>query len=342
MQWNSGYRVVCLLLVSVLAGCGGGNNSTQNPPPPAIGQIYVTKINEGSILRFRAGDNGDVPPQQRLGAPSAHTGPLCIDVAHDRLAGTSFDGAPIIVLIDDASSTPGQLTSREITGAATTMHDPAVCALDGTADLLYVVDTGNVAGGSSILIFGPASTASGNIPPLHTMLLPYLAFGIAVDPASNRIFVSDTTNNVIDIYDSASTLDGAVTPSRTIGGPLTQLGAVGPIAFESSGHLVVAPPSFANSPAVRVFSNAGTLNGNMAPSAVFSLSTGIVSQFAVTPAGDLYVVDSDPKIMVFSNIFSASGTISPVRVITGPHTDLDSPIFSPPPLVDGVAVDPTR
>jgi hypothetical protein len=337
---NRLFTSLCAILL--LTGCGGSNNSPTNPPPPTVGQIYVSKVNEGSILRFPAGDNGDVAPQQNLGAPGAHPSSLSIEVAHNRLAGTSFDGIPILVLIDNANNTPAQFASRQITGAATTMRAPQACALDGTTDLVYVLETGTAAGGTSILVFGPASTASGNIAPLHTMLLPYVAFSIAVDPSSNRLFVSDTTNNVIDIYDSASTLDGAVTPSRTIGGPLTQLGAVGPIAFESSGHLVVGSPFFTNNSTLHVFSNAGSLNGNVAPSAGFSLSVSSITQFAVTPAGDLYVVDSSPRITVFSNIFSASGTISPVRVITGPATTLDSTTPGIPPLIDGVVVDPTR
>jgi len=62
----------------------------------------------------------------------------------------------------------------------------------------------------------------------------------------------------------------------------------------------------------------------------------------VTPAGDLYVVTSSPEILAFSNVFSASGAISPVRVIMGPKTTLDSLTPGIPPLIDGVAIDPTR
>jgi len=335
------YSVYSLLALTWLAGCGGSSSTPNAPPPPTIGQIYVTKVNAGDILRFRAGDNGDVAPQQHMNAPNAHTSSLSIDVAHDRLAGTSFDGTPILVFIDNASTTLSQLGAREISGAATTMHSPPFCALDGAADVVYVVDDGNTASTSNILVFGPASSASGNIAPLHTIQLSYRAGGVAVDPSSNRLFVADSTNNVIDIYDSASTLNGAVAPSRTIGGSLTQLAPVGPLAFESSGHLVVGSPSF-NGSTLRVFSNAGTLNGNVAPSAVFSLSTGPMIQFAVTPAGDLYVVTSSPEILAFSNVFSANGAISPVRVIMGPKTTLDSLTPGIPPLIDGVAIDPTR
>jgi len=332
---------VCLLLC-ILAGCGGSTTTT-TPPPPAIGQIYVAKGIGNPIANFRAGDNGDIAPRQEINILAnslAKPTTLCIDVPHNRLAGTSNDGIPIVVLIDNASglSTPPRL----ITGAATTMRGPGGCALDGTTDLLYVSDTGSIAGASSILVFGPASTVSDNISPRHTILVPSSGAAIAVDPANDRLFVTDATNNAIQVYDSASTLDGAVTPSRTISGPLTQLSQLGSLAFESTGHLVVGSAFFNNASAVRVFANAGSLNGNVAPSAVFSLSTGTMSQISVTPAGELYVVGFSPQIVVFSNVFNATGTLNPVRVIAGPHTDLDSNIPGAPPLVSGIAVDPTR
>jgi hypothetical protein len=326
---------VCSLLLGALAGCGGQGNSTVTPP--TIGQIYVTKGTGNPIVHFRAGDNGDVTPQQEIGLANslARPGTVCIDVPNNRLAGSSFDGIPLLVLVDNASSFRG---ARFISGAATTLQDSGSCALDGTADLLYVANPGSVAGGSVILVFGPASTASGNIAPLHTILLPYRSLGIVVDPVNNRLFVADTTDNVINIYDSASTLNGAVTPSRTISGPATQLSSIQFLAFESSGHLAA---SVASGSTVLIFNNAGSISGNVAPSASFVPAAGVV-QMAISPAGDLYVTTLDPEIKVFTNVFTASGPINPTRIITGPHTDLDSPLRGIPPLVGGIAVDPTR
>jgi hypothetical protein len=218
----------------------------------------------------------------------APTNSLCFDVQHNRLAGTSADGPAILFLADNANS--GSPATRLISGANTTMSFPVGCALDGTADVLYAVDENVVAGGTGIFAFGPASTTSGNIAPLHLIALPYAAGRIAVDPANNRLFVADTTNNVVNVYDSASTLNGAVAPSRTISGFLPPGAKVGALAFESTGHLVVGSSLVNTGSRVNVFSNAGSLNGNVAPSALFSVPIGTDSQIAVTPAGDLYVV----------------------------------------------------
>jgi hypothetical protein len=46
--------------------------------------------------------------------------------------------------------------------------------------------------------------------------------------------------------------------------------------------------------------------------------------------------------LVFTNIFSATGTVNPTRVIAGSQTQLDSSFPGVPPLVIGIAVDPTR
>lgn len=330
VQRNTDHLVLSFLLLSVLAGCGGSNN-TQNSPPPTVGQIYVGRATFGQVLRFRAGDNGDIAPQQSLNS-QAHPNSMCIDVAHNRLGATSNDGTAIVVLIDNVSNSAGAI--RMISGAATTMLGPTGCALDGNADLIYIIDG---AATTSILVFGPASTALGNIAPSRVILLPYTASGIALDPVDNRLFVADHTNNVINVYDSASTLNGAATPSRTIGGPQTQLTDVRSIALESSGHLaVVSGPT-----SIRVFSNAATLNGNVSPSAAVSLLINEIDQMAVTPAGDLYAVNSS-DILAFSNVFSATGTLAPVRIISGPNTQLPSIIPAIPPLVISIAVDPTR
>lgn len=336
VQRNRDHLVLSFLLLSVLAGCGGSNN-TQNPPPPTVGQIYVARATFGQVLRFRAGDNGNIAPQQSLDS-QAHPISMCIDVAHNRIGATSHDGnTAIVLLIDNVSSFAGAI--RMISGAATTMRGPAGCALDGNADLIYIIDGGAT---TSILVFGPASTALGNIAPSRVILLPYTAISIALDPVSNRLFVADSTNNVINVYDSASTLNGAVTPSRTIGGPQTQLTQVGSIALESSGHLAVVSFSSNTGPTtIRIFSNAATLNGNVSPSAAFSLLINGIEQIAVTPAGDLYTTDS-LNILAFSNVFSATGTLAPVRIIAGPNTQLPSIIPAIPPLVNSIAVDPTR
>jgi len=62
---------------------------------------------------------------------------------------------------------------------------------------------------------------------------------------------------------------------------------------------------------------------------------------AISPAGELYVVDGGANLTVYSNIATATGGLLPSRVISGPNTGLN-PGPAIPTAVLGVAMDPTR
>jgi len=340
----SSYSLISFFAVLVLmTGCGGGPqqivpppNTPPNTPATAAGKLYVTNGSTNSILRFPAGATGNVGPQTKVVPPQTAPIILALDVAHDRLAVMSFADASVVVM-DNASTTLSP--ARTIAGPATTMRSPHQIAIDSTADLLYVLNQDIV--GTHILVFGPASTISGNVAPLHTFDPSDVPLTIALDSANNRLFASSGLS--IEIYDNASTLSGAVTPNRTISGPLTQINAPsGPLALDNAGHLIMATKSFPST--VLVFANAGTANGNVAPATFAVIGANFPTQLALSPSGDLYVVDGNPALNVYSNITTATGSLTPARTITGPNTGLDPP-QSPqliPALIIGVALDPTR
>jgi len=341
------YYIVSVCAMLALASCGG-SSSTSNPPPPAIGQIYVTLANKGQVARFKAGDNGDVSPQARLNVSPAGPTFIAMDVPHNRIAVRFNDGTPAITLVDNVS---GPATApRVITGASTTLGiGIGECALDSTRDLLYVTqDLG--AGAGVVLVFGPASTINGNIAPLRTFTLPFhpiglvLPFpsGLVLDVANDSLFLSDPVTNAITIFDKASTLTGSVVPSRTITGTNTQINVPSQMVLDSSGRLIVSNIGSNNSqPGILVFQNAATANGNIVPSASSTISQAPF-EMAISPAGELYVVDSNPQITVYGGVATATGAINPIRVITGPNTGLG--LISPniPALPSGIALDPTR
>ena len=94
------------LVLSMVIGCGGSSSTptpTPTPPPPTIGQIYVTLANEGQVVRFKAGDNGDVSPQARLNVSPDGPTFIAMDVPHNRIAIRFNDGTPAIALVDNVS-----------------------------------------------------------------------------------------------------------------------------------------------------------------------------------------------------------------------------------------------
>jgi hypothetical protein len=331
------------LLALSVAGCGGSSQS-QPPPPPVIGKAYVAVGGAFSIMRYPAGGNGNISPENSIKLPAEEPGSLAVDAAHDRLV-TAANGSSIheVVLVDNASTTLQPV--RTISGAATTMLFAGHVAIDSVNDLVYVSSaSSNLAVTSIILVFGPASTISGNVAPLRTISLTLLIAGMALDVANNRLFLSDQAG-FINVYDNASTLNGVVVPNRVITGAATQVVVPGALAVDSSGRLIVANrsaiiPPFTNN--ILIFSNAGAINGNVAPAATATLSASQGAQaMAVSPAGELYVVDGNANLTVYSNIATATGSLVPSRVISGPNTGLN-PGLAIPPSVLGVAVDPTR
>ncbi len=338
------YYVVSFCAMLLLAGCGG-SSSPPNPPPPTIGQIYVTLANEGQVVRFKAGDNGDASPQARLSVSPAGPTFIAMDVPHNRIAIRFNDGTPAITLVDNVSALG--TAPRVITGASTTLGiGIGECALDSTRDLLYVaqdfVPLG--AGTGVVLVFGPASTITGNVAPLRTFTLAFHQGGLLLDAANDRLFLSDPVTNAITIFDNASTLTGSVVPSRVISGASTQLQNPDQMALDSSDRLIVSNPRFLTNPQssnILVFASAATANGNIVPAAS-SMMNQLPSEMALSPAGELYVVDGTAQITVYGGVATATGAINPIRVITGPNTGLGFFQPSVPALPLGIAVDTAR
>lgn len=322
------------LVLSMVIGCGG-SSSTNVTPPPAIGKAYVAG-NFSSVMRFPAGGTGDLPPQITRQLLPEVLGNLAADVPHDRVVATATASAPgaitEVLFVDNASTTMQPV--RAISGTATTLQVPVTVAVDSTNDLVYILDN------SGLLVFGPASTISGNVAPSRTITAAFSLSALALDSANNRLFLAGPAGT-INIFDNASTLNGAVVPNRVIAGAATQLAIPVLLVLDSSGRLIVvnrangAPPVPFN---ILVFSNAGSANGNVAPAAVFTLSANQQPVgMAVSPAGELYVVDIGPSVNVYSNITTATGNLAPVRTISGPHTGLVPGLGT-----NGIALDPTR
>ncbi len=344
------YYVVFFCAMLSLAGCGGSSSTPAptpipTPPPPTIGQIYVTLANEGQVVRFKAGDNGNVSPQSRLNVSPDGPTFIAMDVPHNRIAIRFNDGTPAITLIDNVS---GPVTApRVITGVTTTLGiGIGECALDSTRDLLYVaqdfVPLG--AGTGVVLVFGPASTITGNVAPLRSFTLAFHLGGLLLDAANDRLFLSDPVTNTISVFDKASTLSGPVVPARAISGANTQLQNPDELVLDSSGRLIVSNPRFLTNPQssnILVFANANVANGNIAPTAS-SMTNQLPTEMALSPAGELYVVDGGPQITVYGGVATATGSINPIRVITGPNTGLDFFQPSTPALPLGIAIDTTR
>ena len=333
----SGHLILVLVVLALGAAAGCGGSQSTAPPPPTVGKLYVSNSITSTILRFNAGDSGNVTPLAQAQLSPSVLGRFSIDVPHDRLAALSVTASPIL-LFDNVSTS--LFSVRAIDGAATTLTAPAEIALDGPHDLLYATN-----GPSSILVFGPASTITGNVAPLRTITMGFTMGGIAVDTANDRLFVSDATfgAGALKIFDGASTLNGSVLPNRVISGAATQIATPQMLLLDSSGRLIVwnhvsFTPLNEN---ILIFAGAAAANGNVAPAATVILSDSPqAQQWAVSPTGDLYVTNLNPSLPVY-NIATASGRITPIRTIAGPNTGLNG-VPGSGGGAEAIALDPTR
>jgi hypothetical protein len=333
------YLVACCALITTF-GCGGATSPTQ--PSFTSGKVYVTNGSSTSILRFNASMSGNVVPQNNIPAPGVGPIFLTIDVQHDRLAGGELQNSAFAI-IDNASTSLGPI--RTISGPSTTLGMQNAIAINGTTDLIYVLDTNEITGTRSVKVFGPASTINGDVAPLRVIDVSLAANGnpgMLLDSANDRLFISDCLGNAINVFDHVSTLNGTVAPSRVISGPATQLHFPDPMALDRSGNLIVASNT---APAtVLVFANAATASGNLAPMNAAGIDVNGAIEIAVSPADELFVVDGGATLNIYKNISASSGNLLPARTIGGPQTGLDtnpqSGLISP--FVYGLALDSTR
>lgn len=315
-------------------GGGGGGGST------GPGKLYVTNEATGTILRFDGAltSNGNLTPASVL---SGLSGPqyLTIDTVNDRLYVVNQNAGTILVYDNASTKASGGNSQRSIGG----LSAPSDLALDRTNDLLYVAQ------GTSILVFSGASAANGSPAPART-ISPQVggnaatATAIFLDTANNRLYLADSVNSAIDIFDNATALTGLVTANRSLSGANTGLSLPEGVQVDSIGRLIVAN----NNPAsITIYPNAATVNGNITPSSTVSGSATTLlgpSQILITTGNELYVADGvQGEVAIFAGFNAASGNIAPNRSVFGSSTGLArSNNGTGPTTARGVTLDATR
>jgi 6-phosphogluconolactonase (cycloisomerase 2 family) len=347
--------LVCF--IAAMSGCvisprrivGGGGSPTPtpsgSPSPGSTGKLYVTNQSANSILRFDNAltANGDQPPAATIsGGTTKLNAPqfLALDTNADRLFVANANGSSVLVF-DLISTKTGNITpTRSIGGPVNSLIiTPSDVALDRGRDLLYVAD------GAEVLVFSPASTVNGDVPPVRDITAIFNNAqiniqGIFLDAANDRLYVTDLNGNGIDIFDSASTLNGLTVASRNISGANTKLAQPSSLTLDASGNLVV---SNQGNGSITVYSSAATASGNISPIAAISGTTTTLlapAQIVRNPAGsanEVYVADpTADEVAVFSGISTQNGSPPPVRKIVGTATTLTGV------SARGVALDTTR
>ncbi len=296
----------------------------------APSRLYVTDIHVPSISAFNnAGSvNGNAFPDMVIsGGPLATPWRPQLDKAADRLY-VSSEADEVFVFNNASTSNGTAAPARTIVGALTTFNNPTGMWLDTANDRLYIANFI----GSSVLVFNNASTINGNVAPDRTISGANTTFqnpiDVWVDTARDILYVYDKSALSVLAFDNASTVNGNTTPSRTISGSNTGFSFPGAIWYDSSSDRLYLSDQIV--PAIYVFNNASTINGNIAPDRTIAGSNTTIKYALglwLDAANDrLYVSDTGAhQVLVFNSASTINGDVAPSRIIAGANTAFDGP-----------------
>ncbi|HMC30567.1 MAG TPA: hypothetical protein VKL99_07000 [Candidatus Angelobacter sp.] len=232
-------------------------------------------------------------------------------------------GADSIVRFDQALTASGNVPPAvTISGTNTQLTAPAYIFLDTTADRLYVANNGDF----SILIFDNISTKSGNVAPERvitgtatSLLSPT---DVSVDKTRNLLYVADNTQ--IEVFASASTATGGLTPTRTY----TPGFAVSAIFIDGANDRLYVANQVGN--AIDVYDNASTLAaGAITASRTLqgaSTHLGAPVGVQVDGAGRLVVSNGSAKsITIYNGAATVTANAAPSAEIVGSNTGFSTP-----------------
>jgi len=197
---------------------------------------------------------------------------------------------------------------------------------------LYVSNSG----GGSILRFDNAFTANGDASPAATISGANTTLNgpsfMTLDAAADRLYVANTGDLSVVIFDGVSTKTGIVNiaPTRTIAGVQTGLLQPSDVALDKGRDMLYV----ADDIDIFVFNSASSAatNGNVAFARDISPGFAVSAIFLDATSNRLFVADqAGDAVAIFDNASTLNGNVTPTRVVQGAATHLAVP--------SGVSVD---
>ncbi len=298
-----------ILFLIVFSGCaetsGTAGDSPTNPSS-SKSTLYVTNGNTGKLLSFDLSflestlvvDGVNLVPDRQY--PDALSGPtgIFLDRINDTLylANTAQNA---IQIYENASTLSAPLAAtRVISGALTLLDQPFALTFDAVNDRLFVA---NKDGNTIIAFCAPSASLTGNIAPCNLLVgentLIDFPKSLAIDTNKNILYISNTGNDSILVYDNATTIGASpdlcdthtldftacnIAPSRVIA-PHTETEHVSKLELPfgvfidiTNDRLYVANTGL-NSPGIFIYENASTLDAPVIPGRVI---TGNIPQLS--------------------------------------------------------------
>ena len=211
-------------------------------------------------------------------------------------------------------------------GTPTPTPSPTPTPNPAATGKLYVSNSG----GDSILRFDNAFTANGDAPPAATITgaattLKSPSF-MTLDAAADRLYVANTGDLSVVIFDGVSTKTGTVNlaPTRSIFGTASGLLQPIDVALDKGRDMLYV----ADDVDIFVFNSASaaTTNGNVAFSRDISPGFVVAAIFIDSTNNRLFAVDqAADAIAIFDNASTLNGPVKATRVVQGVATHLAVP-----------------
>jgi hypothetical protein len=291
--------------------------------------LLVVNRGGNSIVRFRAAKDldGDVAPLGSIAGPNARlNGPASIQL--DRIGGalvTNADGNRVSGFLNIMTANGDVTPERYVGGPASLLNDPEGLAYSLGNDLAFV---GNFdSGPGSVNVYSNVSTSAfiGTVAPVRQIR----SFGIndcraLVLAGTDELYVVNTGSNNVSVFANASSVQGFVSPSRTITSTELQDHVLADAIVDTENHLLVLE-STGNR--VLVFSNAPALGEDAKPDAILTIPGATsVAGMQVDSSGTGYITDSGrAAVYIYDNIVQRNGSLAPDRTLAGAKTQLASP-----------------
>lgn len=188
-----------------------------------------------------------------------------------------------------------------------------------------------VATPNGILRFSNAESSNGNVAPVGTITATQISAPqhLFVDTSADRLYVANQGGRSILVFNNASTLTGATTPTRVIVGTATTLSTPIDVAVDTIGDLLYV----ADGTLILVFT-ASTANGNTPPVRSINMGVTIGGIFLDATNDQLYV--SDPGDQVVDRLDGVS-TQDVIGIVGGAIAGADTQLSQPRGLVVDVS-----
>ncbi len=225
----------------------------------------------------------------------------------------------------DCCGSGGDTSTGTDTGTTTGSTDGGTGSGSG---LLYVANTQN----NSILRFDNATTLEGDVAPVATiqgaltrLSAPQYLF---LDVSNDRLYVANSGQSAILVFDNVSTLDGNVAPTRFLEGANTTLSGPTRTILDLGRDILYVDNTGQRS--ILAFGNGATVEADIAPLRKIDGSnpglSNALDMFLDSSADRMYVANTGVSaIHVFDNISQKDGNVFPERILRGGNTKLGTP-----------------